>query len=165
MLGNINLLPGNMRVHVFPVTHFVTFPLVLCVHSLHSSLCNCRGALCTWVGLLPPRHSVSCIMPCLPPEYNPKEHALEVVEAAKLKVGKPLLVQKRQSRGGVYLSTISKVPSFFALLMLGLHFFLRAFLSALPSAAMPRKRNQQMSGFPFVFLVTSPRSHFPRVSR
>ena len=70
-------------------------------------------------------------MPCLPPEYNPKERALEVVEAAKLEVGKPLLVQKRQSRGGIYFGTISKVPSFFALLVLGLHFFLRAFLFAL----------------------------------
>ena len=68
------------------------------------------------------------MMPCLPPDYNPKEHALEVVEAAKLKMGKPLLVQKRQSRGGVYFGTISKVPSFFALLVLGLHFFLREFL-------------------------------------
>ena len=67
-------------------------------------------------------------MPCLPPDYNPKEHALEVVEAAKLKVGKPLLVQKRQSRGGVHFGTISKVPLFIALLVLGLHFSLHAFL-------------------------------------
>ena len=119
-------------------------------------------------------------MPCLPPEFNPKEHALEVAEVAKLKVGKPLLVQKRQSRGGVYFSTISKVPSFFALLVLGLHFFLHAFLFALllfvviNEADHPRRRRQLqclksetngMSGFPFVFLVTSPRSRFPRVSR
>ena len=108
-----------MRVHVFPGTHFVIFPLVL---SVHSFICaTLEVPLCTWVGLPSPRHSVSCIMPCLPPEYNPKEHALEVVKAAKLKVGKPLLVQRRQSRGGVYFGTITKVPSFFALLVLGLH--------------------------------------------
>ena len=53
------------------------------------------------------------------------------MEAAKLKVGKPVLVQKRQSRGGVYFGTIRKVPSFFALLVSGLHFFLPAFLFAL----------------------------------
>ena len=46
-----------------------------------------------------------------------------MVEAAKLKVGKPLLVQKRQRRGGVHFGTIGKVPLFIALLVLGLHFF------------------------------------------
>ena len=62
-------------------------------------------------------------MPCLPPEFNPKDHALEVMGASKLKVGTPLLVQKRQSCQGVYFGTISKVPSFFALLVSGFHFF------------------------------------------
>ena len=51
-----------------------------------------------------------------------------MVQAAKLKVGKPLLVQKRQSRGGVHFGTISKVPLFIALLVLGLHFSLHGFL-------------------------------------
>ena len=97
-------------IHVFPGTHFLIFAFVLCVHSLHSALCNCRGALCTWLGLPSPRHSVVCIMPCLPPEFNPTEHALEVMETSKLKVGTPVLGQKRQSRGGVYFGTISKVP-------------------------------------------------------
>ena len=67
-------------------------------------------------------------MPCLPPDYNPKEHALEVLEATKLRVGKPQLVQKRQSRRGVHFGTISMVPLFIALLVLALHFFVQAFL-------------------------------------
>ena len=71
-------------------------------------LCSLRGALCTSVGLPSPRHSVFCTMPCLPPDYDSKEHALEVVEAAKLKVARPLLMQKRQSRAGIHFGTISR---------------------------------------------------------
>ena len=123
------------------VPHYTFCHFSSCLVCSFLHLCNSRGALCTWVGLPSPRHSVSCIMPCLPPDYDPKEHALEVVAAAKLKVRKPLLVQKRQSRGGVHFGTISKVPLFIALLVLGLHFFLHAFLFPLLLFAVNNERD------------------------
>ena len=126
MLGNITLLPGTICGYMCSPVHILSFFLLSCLFI--PAFVQLRGALCIWVALPSPRHPVSCTMPCLPPDYNPKEHALEVVEAAKLKVGKPLLVQKRQSRGGVHFGTISKVPLFIALLVLGLHFSLHAFL-------------------------------------
>ena len=57
---------------------FCHFSFCLVCAFIH--VCNSRGAMCIWLALPSLEHSVSvsCIMPRLPPDYNPKEHALEL---------------------------------------------------------------------------------------